>query len=69
MPLLFSCVTLVEEGAGNGDGGDGGSFGSEDAGTQGDVGPMVLGEEGHLFWGPAAFGADGQGVSVPWGRG
>ena len=24
--------------------------------------PVVLGEEGHLFWGPTAFGAYGQGV-------
>ncbi len=47
--------------AGDGDGGDGGGFGAEDAGAEGDGLPGVLGEEGDLFGGPAAFGADGQG--------
>ena len=45
---------------GDGDGGDGGGFGAEDAGAEGDVGPVVSGEEGHFFGGPAAFGADGE---------
>ena len=45
---------------GDGDGGDGGSLGAEDAGAEGDVGPVVLGEDGHLFRRPAAFGADGE---------
>jgi hypothetical protein len=49
-------------GAGDGDGGDGGGFGAEDAGAEGDGLPGVLGEEGHLFGGPAALGADGEGV-------
>jgi hypothetical protein len=44
------------------DGGDGGGFGAEDARAEGDVSPFVLGEEGDLFGGPAAFGADGDGV-------
>jgi len=48
-------------GAGDGgDGGDGGGFGAEDAWAEGDVGPVVLSEESHLFGGPAAFGADGE---------
>ena len=47
--------------AGDGDGGDSGGFGAEDSGTEGDGGPCVLGEEGHLLRGPAAFGADGEG--------
>ncbi len=45
----------------DGDGGDGGGFGAEDAGAEGDVLPLVLGEEGHFFGGPAAFGAYGDG--------
>ena len=36
--------------AGDGDGGDGGGFGAEDAGAEGDGLPLVLGEEGDLFW-------------------
>ena len=48
-------------GGGYGDGGDGGGFGAEDAGAEGDGLPVVLGEEGHLFGGPSAFGADGEG--------
>ncbi len=49
-------------GSGDGDGGDGGGFGAEDAGAEGNWCPVVLGEEGHLFGGPAALGADGEGV-------
>ena len=48
--------------AGDGDGGDGGGFGAEDAGAEGYGLPLVLGEEGHFFGGPAAFGAYGDGV-------
>ena len=48
--------------AGDGDGGDGGGFGTQDAWAQGDVGPVMVGKEGHFFGGPAAFGTDGQGV-------
>ena len=51
---------LIEVGGGYGYCGDGGSFGAEDAGAEGDGLPGVLGEEGHLFRGPAAFGADGE---------
>ena len=54
--------------AGYGDGGDGGGFGAEDAGAEGDGLPGVLGEEGDLFGGPAAFGADGEGVGDVEGR-
>ena len=53
---------VLEKAGGDGDGGDGCGFGAEDAGAEGDVLPVVLGEEGHFFGGPAAFGADGQGV-------
>ena len=76
-PDLFPCLkgetwgTLgwglsahVEDLAGDCDGGDGGSFGTEDAGAEGDVGPVVMGEETDLFGGPAAFGADGEGVGI-----
>ena len=49
----------TEEGSSDGDSGDSGGFGAEDAGAQGYGGPSVLGEEGHLFGGPAAFGAYG----------
>ena len=38
-----------EVGAGDGDSGDGGGFGAEDARAEGDVGPVVLGEERHFF--------------------
>ncbi len=48
--------------AGDGDGGDGGGFGAEDARAKGNGSPFVLGEESHLFGGPAAFGAYGEGV-------
>jgi hypothetical protein len=47
-----------EVGADDGDGGDGSGFGAEDAGAEGDVLPVMVGEEGHLFRGPAAFRAD-----------
>ncbi len=46
---------------GDGEGGDSCGFGAEDSGAEGDVGPVVLGEERHFFWGPAAFGTDGEG--------
>jgi hypothetical protein len=49
-------------GGGYGYGGYGGGFGAEDAGAEGDGLPVVMGEEGDFFGGPAAFGADGQGV-------
>jgi hypothetical protein len=55
------CVS-GEVSAGNGDGGDGGGFGAEDAGAEGYGLPCVLEEEGDLFGGPAAFGAYGDGV-------
>jgi hypothetical protein len=48
-------------GGGDGDGGDGGGFGAEDSGAEGDGRPCVLGKERHLFGGPAAFGAYGEG--------
>src|ERR1700722_5760005 len=51
-----------EVSAGDRDGGDGGGFGAEDAGAEGDGLPLVLGEEGDFFGGPAALGADGDGV-------
>jgi len=54
---------LEEMGGSYGYGGYGCGFGAEDARAEGDGLPVVLGEESHLFWGPAAFGADGQGVS------
>jgi hypothetical protein len=54
--------SLAEVGGGYGDGGDGGGFGSEDAWAEGDWLPLMLGEEGHLFGSPAAFGAYGYGV-------
>ena len=44
-------------GGGDCDGSDGGGFGAEDAGAEGDWLPMMLGEERHLFRGPSAFGA------------
>ena len=50
------CV-LREVSAGDGYGGDGGGFGAEDAGAEGYGLPLVLGEEGDFFRGPAAFGA------------
>jgi hypothetical protein len=48
--------------AGDGDGGDGSGLGAEDARAEGYGLPLVLGEEGDFFWGPAAFGAYGYGV-------
>jgi hypothetical protein len=63
--LLSGVVDLGEVGAGDGDGGDGGGFGAEDARAEGDGLPSVLGEEGHLFWGPAAFGTDGEAYIPP----
>ena len=47
---------------GYGYGGYGGCFGSEDAGAEGYGLPLVGREEGHLFRGPAAFGAYRDGV-------
>jgi len=61
LPLLFSRDVLREMGGGDRDGGDGGGFGAEDARAEGDGLPLMLGEECHLFRGPAAFGADGYG--------
>ena len=46
---------------GDGDGGDGGGFGAEDAWAEGDGRPYVLSEESYFFGSPAAFGADGEG--------
>ena len=48
-----------EVGGGYGYRGYGGGFGSEDAGAEGYRLPVVLGEERHLFGGPAALGAYG----------
>lgn len=53
-------VVSGEVGAGDGDGCDGCRFGAEDAGTKGDGLPVVFGEEGDFFGGPAAFGAYGE---------
>ena len=61
----FGCAMRCVSGevsASDGDGGYGGGFGSEDARAQGYGLPLVLGEEGDFFGGPAAFGADGYGV-------
>jgi hypothetical protein len=55
------CVS-GEVSASDGDGGDGGGFGAEDAGAKGYGLPLMFGEEGDLFGGPAAFGAYGDGV-------
>src|SRR4051794_2574851 len=46
---------------GYGDGGYGSGFGAEDAGAEGYRLPLAVGEEGHLFGGPSAFGAYGEG--------
>ena len=54
---------LGEVGRGDGDGGYGCGFGAEDSRAQGYWLPLVLGEERDFFGGPAAFGADGYGVS------
>src|SRR5882757_8188109 len=66
MRRVVNCMRCVsgEVRAGDGDGGDGGGFGAEDSGAKGDRLPLVLGEEGDFFWGPAAFGAYRDG-SVP----
>ncbi len=61
MPDLSCRVLSGEVGGGDRDGGDCGGFGAEDTGAEGYVGPLVLGEEGHFFGSPAAFGTDGQG--------
>ncbi len=53
---------LAEVGGGYGDGGYGSGFGSEDSRAEGYGLPVVLGEEGDFFRGPAAFGAYGYGV-------
>ena len=50
-------------GGGNGDGGDSGGLRAEDAWAEGDGLPLMGGEEGDFFRGPATFGADGDGVS------
>ncbi len=55
------CAESEQVGGGYGDRGDGGGFGAEDARAEGDVLPVMGGEEGHLFGCPAAFGAYGQG--------
>ena len=47
--------------AGDGEGGDGGGFGAEDAGAEGDGRPCVGVKRDDFFRGPAAFGADGEG--------
>ena len=47
---------------GDGDRGDGGGFGAENARAEGDGSPLMLAEERHLFGAPAAFGADRYGV-------
>jgi hypothetical protein len=59
--FFFLCVS-GEVGGGDGDGGDSCGFGTEDAGAEGDRLPSVSGEERHLFGGPSAFWAYGQGV-------
>src|SRR5438094_7356502 len=51
-----------EAGGGDSDCGDGGGFGAKDAWAEGYGLPFVVGEEGDLFGGPAAFGAYGYGV-------
>ena len=51
----------VKMGRGYCDGGYGGGFCTQDAGAEGYVLPVVLGEEGHLLRRPATFGAYGQG--------
>ena len=56
---MLGAVDLSEVGRGYGDCCDGGRFSAQDAGAQGDRLPLVLGEEGHLFRGPATFGSDG----------
>ena len=61
--------TLWEMRGGYGYCGYGGSFGSKDAGAQGYRLPVVLGEEGDLFGGPAAFGAYGDCVVLTCGFG
>jgi hypothetical protein len=57
--MRFMRCASDEVSAGDGDGGDGGGFGAEDARAEGYGLPLVLGEEGDLFGGPAAFGAYG----------
>jgi len=59
---------LEEVCAGDGDGSDGGGLGAEDTGTEGDGSPGVIEEDLHLFGGPAAFGADGEGDAWRLGR-
>jgi hypothetical protein len=60
--FLIGAFGLAEVGGGDGDGCDGCGFGAEDAGAEGYGLPLVLGEEGDLFGGPAAFRAYGYGV-------
>jgi hypothetical protein len=62
LPAASFCWRELKECGADGEGGYGGGFGAEDAGTEGYRLPLVLGEEGDLFGGPAAFGAYGYGV-------
>lgn len=60
---------LSEVGGGYGYGSYSCGFGAEDAGAEGYELPVVMGKKGHLFGGPAAFGAYGQGGFCFLGRG
>jgi hypothetical protein len=60
--MRFMRCASDEVSAGDGDGGDGGGFGAEDARAEGYGLPLVLGEERDFFGGPAAFRAYGDGV-------
>ena len=63
-PFLFVLVEvgacLAEVCAGDGDGGNSGCLGAQDARAESDGLPGVSGEELHLFGGPAALGPDGE---------
>ena len=59
LAFCFGSWARLEESGADGQGGDGGGFGAEDARAEGDVVPAVIGEELHLVGGPAAFGTDG----------
>ena len=52
-------LDVQQMGGSYGYGGYGCSFGAENTWAEGDWLPLMLGEEGHLFGGPSAFGAYG----------
>ena len=58
-PLLLPRTSL-ECGTRDGEGSDGGGLGAKDARAEGDMGPVVRGEEGDFVRGPPTFGADGE---------